>query len=149
VCTKGKKVGNSEAVLLQKLNLKPFEFGMEIKYVFDDGSILTPEVFKMSPDDIVAKFRKGVNNLASLSLAIGDVNELSVPHILLNGFKNIAAISLEADIKVKQLGAISASAPAKSAPAPTATKDAPKAEPKKEEKKEEVEEVALGDMFGD
>jgi len=148
VCTKGKKVGNSEAVLLQKLNLKPFEFGMEIKYVYDDGSILAPEVFKMSPDDIISKFRKGANNLAALSLAVGEVNELSVPHMLLNGFKNIAAISLETDIKVKQLGATTSSAPAKVAPA--TGKDAPKAEPKKEEKKEEIqEEVALGDMFGD
>jgi len=68
VCTKGKKVGNSESVLLQKLNLKPFEFGMEIKLVYDDGSILTPEVFKMSADDIIAKFRKGANNLAAVSL---------------------------------------------------------------------------------
>jgi len=148
VCTKGKKVGNSEAVLLQKLNLKPFEFGMEIKYVYDDGSILTPEVFKMSPDDIVAKFKKGVNNLAALSLVIGDINEASVPHMLLNGFKNIACISLESDIKVKQLGAASSGAPAKSAPAPS---NAPSkgAEPKKEEKVEVQEEVALGDMFGD
>jgi len=146
VCTKGKKVANSEAVLLQKLNLKPFEFGMEVKFVYDDGSILTPEVFKMSPDDIIAKFRKGVNNLASLSLAVGDVNELSVPHLLLNGFKNIAAISLETDIKLKQLGALTA-APAKSAPAPA--KEEKKNEHKKEEKKEEQEEVALGDMFGD
>jgi len=146
VCTKGKKVANSEAVLLQKLNLKPFEFGMEVKFVYDDGSILTPEVFKMSPDDIIAKFRKGVNNLAALSLAVGDVNELSVPHLLLNGFKNIAAISLETDIKVKQLGALS-SAPVKSAPAPA--KEEKKNEPNKEEKKEEPEEVALGDMFGD
>jgi len=148
VCTKGKKVGNSESVLLQKLNLKPFEFGMEVKFVYDDGSILTPEVFKMSPDDIISKFRKGANNLAALSLAVGDINELSVPHMVLNGFKNIAAISLEADIKVKQLGAASASAPAK-VEAPKGGKEAPKAEPKKEEKKEEVEEVALGDMFGD
>jgi len=120
---------------------------MEIKFVYDDGSILTPEVFRMSPDDILSKFRKGVNNLAALSLAIGDINELSATHMLLNGFKNIAAISLEADIKVKQLGAAS-SGPAKSAPAP-ATTGAKVPEPKKEEKKEEVEEVALGDMFGD
>jgi len=70
-----------------------------------------------------------------------------VPHMLLNGFKNIAAISLEADIKVKQLGAPSASAPAKSAPAPA--KEEKKNEPKKEEKKEEPAEEALGDMFGD
>jgi len=124
---------------------------MEIKFVYDDGSILTPEVFKMSPDDILAKFRRGCNNLAALSLGVGDVNELSVPHMILNGFKNIAAISLEVDIKVKQLGALSSgSAPPKadtkaSAPA----KQEEKKPEKKEEKKEEVEEVALGDMFGD
>jgi len=120
---------------------------MEIKFVYDDGSILTPEVFKMSPDDIIGKFRKGVNNLASLSLAIGDINEVSVPHMLLNGFKNIAAISLEADIKVKQLGAVSSGAPAPAKAAPG--KEAPKVEAKKEEVKEQQEKVALGDMFGD
>jgi len=148
VCTKGKKVANSESVLLQKLNLKPFEYGMEVKFVYDDGSILTPEVFKMSPDDIIAKFRKGANNLAALSLAVGEVNELSVPHMVLNGFKNIAALSLETGIKVKQLEGLS-SAPAKTASAP-AKDDKKAAEPKKEEKKEEQqEEVALGDMFGD
>jgi large subunit ribosomal protein LP0 len=120
---------------------------MEVKFVYDDGSILTPEVFKMSPDDILAKFRAGVNNLASLSLAVGDINELSVPHMLLNGFKNIAAISLETDIKVKQLGALT-SAPVQ-APADNKA-SAPKEAAKKVEevKKEEVEEAALGDMFG-
>lgn len=148
MCTKGKKVANSEAVLLQKLNLKPFEYGMEVKFVYDDGSILTPEIFKMSPDDILNKFRQGVTNMTALSLSVGSVNSLSVPHMILNGFKNIAAISLEADIKVKQLGAMT-SAPAKSnAPAPKA--EAPKTEaPKKEEPKPQEEEVALGDMFGD
>jgi large subunit ribosomal protein LP0 len=148
VCTKGKKVLHSESVLLQKLNLKPFEYGMEVKFVYDDGSLLTPEVFKMSPDDILAKFRKGANNLAALSLAVGDVNELSVPHMILNGFKNLAAISLETGAKLPQLGAMSTAAPSKPAQAPA--KDDKKApEPKKEEKKEEQEEVALGDMFGD
>jgi len=149
VCTKGKKVGNSEAVLLQKLNLKPFEYGMEVKFVYDNGNILAPEIFRMSTDDLLGKVRKGVSNLACISLAIGDVNEVSVPHMILNGFKNIASISLEVDIKLKQLGAI-ASAPAKSAPAQGKT-DAPKVEaPKAPEKKEEVvEEVAIGGMFGD
>jgi len=122
---------------------------MEIKYVYDDGSILTPEVFRMSPNDIISKFRKGVNNLAALSLAVGEVNELSVPHMVLNGFKNIAAISLETDIKVKQLGAVSSGAPAQAAPVKAPAKDEKKPEPKKEEKKEEHEEANIGGMFGD
>jgi len=152
VCTRGKKVGNSEAVLLQKLNLKPFEYGMEIKYVYDDGSVMTPEVFKMSPDDILSKFRKGVSNLAALSLSVGEINELSVPHMVLNGFKNIAAISLETDIKVKQLGAVAAGgAPSKPADGPAKPVTGGTAKPPEPApvKKEEVEEVALGDMFGD
>jgi len=65
--------------------------------------------------------------------------------MLLNGFKNIAAISLETDIKLKQLGSLlAAPAPTKSAPA---TKEV-KAEPKKEEKKEEPVDENMGDMFG-
>jgi len=119
---------------------------MEVKTVYDDGSILTPEVFKMSPDDILAKFANGVKNLASLSLAVGEINELSVPHMLLNGFKNLACISLEADVKVKQLGALTA------APAKTEKKDEKTVEKKVEkveEKKPEETEQNLGNMFGD
>jgi large subunit ribosomal protein LP0 len=40
VCTVGKKVKASEAALLKKLNLKPFEYGMKIYTVYDDGSII-------------------------------------------------------------------------------------------------------------
>jgi len=122
---------------------------MEVKIVYDDGSILTPEIFKMSPADILAKFRAGVNNLAALSLAVGEVNELSVPHMIVNGFKNLASISLETGIKLPQLGALT------SGPAPVQATDAKSApakkdeKPKEEPKKEEVEEAALGDMFGD
>jgi len=147
VCTKGKKVLNSESALLQKLNLKPFEYGMEVKYVYDDGSILQPEIFRMSPHDILAKFAKGLTNMAALSLALGEVNELSVPHMVKNGFKNLAAISLEADIKIKQLGALTAPAP--SAPAP-AKKDEKKDEKKAEKAPEKAPEEDMEpiDIFG-
>lgn len=84
--------------------------------------------------------------MAALSLAVGDINDLSVPHLIATAFKNVAAISLEADIKVKQLGSL-ASAPVKAAPAPSTGKVAEKPVEKKEEKKEEIEEN-LGDMFG-
>ena len=40
VCTKGKKVKASEAALLKKLNIKPFEYGINVTTVYDDGAIL-------------------------------------------------------------------------------------------------------------
>jgi len=161
VCEKGKKIGNSEAAILSKLNIKPFSFGMEILFVYDDGAILGPEVFNLDPAALLDKMRSAAKNIAAISLAIGQPNALSIPHMISGGFKNIISIALEADIKIKALANLSAAAPA----ATTTTTSAPA---KKEEakpgnfsnlysqtnafivEKEEEPDVGLGGgLFGD
>lgn len=151
VCTKGKKVANSEAVLLQKLNIKPFAYGMEIQYVFDDGTILTPDIFNMNPNDILDKFRSHAQKITSVSLAIGQPNALSVPHMIINSFKNIASIALESKLSFKQLESMQSSGPATTTTAADTKKDAAKKEePKKEEKPAEEEVgIDMGGMFDD
>lgn len=127
VCEKGKKVGNSEAAILQKLNIKPFSFGMEILFVYDDGAILTPEVFNQDPNALLTKIRAAANNIVAISLAIGEPNALSVPHMIANGFKKLAAIALETNIPVKMLEKMKSNAPAGgAAPAPAAAGGAAK-----------------------
>jgi len=59
--------------LLKKLNITPFEYGMELVGVYDNGSILDPEIVSITPSSILEKFRVGVNNIAALSL------ELNIP----------------------------------------------------------------------
>jgi len=147
VCDKGKKIGNSEAAILSKLNIKPFSFGMEIQFVYDDGAILGPEVFNLDPNAILEKIRGAAKQIAAISLAIGQPNALSLPHMLINGFKNIASIALEADIPLKALENLKSSAPA----AGTTTTAAPaKKEEAKPEVKEEEPDVGLGGgLFGD
>jgi len=145
VLEKGRKIGNSEAAILAKLNIKPFSFGMEILYVYDDGAILTPEVFNLDPETLLGKIRGAANQIAAISLALGLPNSLSIGHMMKNGFKNVVAIALESDIKIKQLANLG-SAPAAAPAAKTETKAAA---PKVEEKKEEPEEVDMGGMFGD
>ena len=49
----GKKVGNSEAVLLKKLGIRPFHFGLKIVSVYDGGSVYSAEVLKLTPDIIL------------------------------------------------------------------------------------------------
>merc|ERR1719198_2041676 len=46
VITSGLKVGSSEAALLTKLNIKPFEYGLTLKYVYEGG------IFPISVMDI-------------------------------------------------------------------------------------------------
>lgn len=127
VCTKGSPVGNSEATLLQKLNIRPFMYGMEIVAVYDDGSILSPEVVSLSPNDILEKFKSAASNISAISLAAGLVNEASVPHIVVNAFKNLAGLSLVSDYKIAALSNLSsASAPQQQAASAPAKKEEPK-----------------------
>merc|ERR1712048_224787 len=80
--------------------------------------------------------------ILQLSLAIGYPTTASVPHSIVNGFKNVAAVCLEADIDIPQIQTIKEylADPSKFAvaAAPAATEAA--VEEKKEEKKEESEE---------
>jgi large subunit ribosomal protein LP0 len=46
---------------------------MELVGVYDNGSILDPEIVSITPSSILEKFRVGVNNIAALSL------ELNIP----------------------------------------------------------------------
>lgn len=43
VCETNTRVTNSQAVLLQKLGIKPFEYGMEVVSCYDNGSILNKQ----------------------------------------------------------------------------------------------------------
>lgn len=149
VCTTGKKVGNSEAVLLQKLNIKPFAYGMEIQNVYDDGTILGPEIFNMNPNEILDKFRAHSQKITSISLALGRPNSLSAPHLFLNAFKNVASIALQSGLSFKLLDNLQSNSAKQQATTTTTVK---KEEPKKvEEKKVEVDEAPMdmGGMFDD
>ena len=95
VCTIGKKVKASEAALLKKLNFKPFAYGMKVLSVYDEGSILPQEVLNLDPASLLNKFSSGARNIAGLSLEAGYPISATIPLMISNAFKNIAALSLE------------------------------------------------------
>jgi large subunit ribosomal protein LP0 len=56
VLVPGQVVGPSEAALLEKMNLKPFSYGMEITDVYDDGCMLNRSVLNMDLDSLKTTF---------------------------------------------------------------------------------------------
>jgi len=145
------KVGASEAALLQMLNIKPFHYGLQISAVYDNGAVFSPEILDITDDDILKKFTSGISNIAAASLAIGYPTVASVPHSVVNAFKNVAAVCLEADIDIPQIAAIKEylADPSKFAVAAAPVEAAPAADDKKEEKKkEESEESGSDDDMG-
>ena len=147
VSTKGKKVKASEAALLKKLNIKPFEYGIKITTVYDDGTIVPEEIINLNPATLLEKFQSGVKNIAGLSLAAGYPIEATVPIIIANSFKNIAALSLESGFKIPELDNMVAAGSAPVAAQKEETKAAKKEEPKVEAPKEEDEDMEMGGLF--
>jgi len=149
------RVGASEATLLNMLNISPFTYGLKIQEVYDSGTVFHPEILDIKGEDLRKKFLDGVRNIAAVSLQIGYPTVASVPHSVLNGFKNVLAIAVTTEITFKEAQTAKeyladpskfAALAAAAAPAAAATSAAPA---KKEEKKEEKEESEDEDMgFG-
>lgn len=105
---KGDRVGSSEAALLQKLNIKPFTYGAEVRTVFEDGSIYDAALLSMTADDVITAFKRGVSTVASISLATGLPTVASLPHSILRGYKNVLQISIATDYTFPKSAAIKA-----------------------------------------
>jgi len=99
---KDERVGASEATLLNMLNVSPFTYGLKIQQVYDSGTIFSPEILDITPEDLRVKFLQGVRNIAAVCLAIGYPTVASVPHSIVNGVKNLIAIAVETDITFKE-----------------------------------------------
>merc|ERR1719183_907031 len=96
VITEGNKVGTSEAALLIKLGLKPFEYGLVIKYVYE-GAVFPPSVLDITDDTLMGLFAQGCGQISALSVGIGYLNEISLQHYITSAVKNVLAVAIEAD----------------------------------------------------
>merc|ERR1712226_1529049 len=90
----GQKINQSQAALLDKLKIRPFEYKMEVKNFLDNGKL----------------FNAKAQNLVALSLGSGYVTSAAAPHLISNAFKNLAAVSLAAKYDLPQLAALKAAA---------------------------------------
>jgi len=157
----GDKVSPSAAVLLTKLNIKPFEYGMEVEQVYQDGSVFAAAVLDIKDEVLIGRFLAGIANMASFSREVGIPTDAGMPHAFGNAFRNIAALVADADVIFKEVeevkkfledpDAYAAANPAAAAPAASTSANAGGAA-KKEEKKvveeEEEEEDMDFDLFG-
>jgi len=93
----GTKVGASEATLLNKLNISPFTYGLTITQIYDNGTTFQPEVLDIEESTLIEHISNSIKTIASISLAINYPTIASVPHSLINSYKNLLAISIETE----------------------------------------------------
>ena len=144
------KITAGQAALLDKLKIRPFEYKMHIKKVLDGGALYPPAVLNITLDSVREAFAKGAANLTAISLATGYTVSSATPHLVINAFKNLAAISFGSGYSfpaAEKLLSAANSRPA--ATAGPATSAAPaKVEAAKAPEPEPEVDVDMGDLFG-
>jgi len=99
----GDKVSPSAAVLLNKLAIKPFEFGMEVSQVYQDGMVFAAAVLDIKDDVLIQKFMAGIANMAAFSRELGIPTEVGLPHMFGNAFRNVASLIADIDFTFKEV----------------------------------------------
>jgi len=98
----GAKVGSSESTLLTMLEKKPFSYGLVCNNVYEDGKVYQAKFLDVPPSEVLQRFYAGISTVAAISLATGVPTLASVPHSILNSFKNLIAIALETKYEFDQ-----------------------------------------------
>jgi len=151
---KGEKVGRSAAELLVMLSIKPFYYGIKVNYVYRQGDVFPADVLDISTSDVAVAFNAAVREVAALCLALNYPTAASVPHSIMDAYKNMLAVGLATPNysweNLEKVKAILADPSAfASAAAPAAAGDAaPAAVEAEPEPEEEESSVAAGGMFG-
>ncbi|ORM39778.1 60S acidic ribosomal protein P0 [Babesia sp. Xinjiang] len=100
------RVTASSATLLQKLNMKPFSYGLKIEKFYDTGHLVEASALDITEEDILDSVKAAVTNVNAFSLAIGFPTKLSITHSLIGAFKNCVSLALETDICFKEMEGI-------------------------------------------
>lgn len=93
----GDRVGASEAALLDKLNIRPFEYGLKISTIYDNGSTFGAEVLDIDDSVLTNLFCTAIRNVAAVSLSLGYPTTASLPHVFGNTFKDLCSIVVGLD----------------------------------------------------
>lgn len=93
----GAKVGASEAALLNMLGISPFTYGMTVVQVYSDGNAFPSSVLDIEESSLIEHYLSGIKTIAAISLAAHYPTRASVPHSLVNGYKELLAVAISID----------------------------------------------------
>jgi len=151
VCTKGEKITASAVALLNKLNIRPFEYGITVDTVYENGATYAVKFLDMAEGDLINMFTSAASRVAAISFALGYINQVTLPHSFGRAFRMIVSIALETGYDFDELKAVKEAIanPGTSAPAAGGGADKKAAVAAKEPEPEPEEEAAPAvDLFG-
>ena len=142
LCPKGEVVSETVSAMCRLLDIIPFEYAMELDWVYSDHQLIPKEIIEMKDDEIMNGFTANIRFMTALSVEAGLPNKLSVPHFIVNTFKMMMAIGEEGGYEFKELK----EAKEAQANAPVVEEEKKEEEDKEDEESEEEEDDDSFDM---
>ena len=65
--------------------------------MYDGGAIFDPKVLDITDEDLLRTVNAAIANVTAVSLGASVATLVAVPHLVINGFKNVLAVALEID----------------------------------------------------
>jgi len=101
LCEKGKKVGCSEAALLQMLDMKPFSYGISVVQCFN-GVMFPPSLLEFSETPLFSSMSDILGKQEAMTTALSYPSLQSFPDVVARGFRNLVAVSLETNYEFNE-----------------------------------------------
>ena len=98
----GEKIPADIAQMLTRLEIFPVEIGMTLHAVYEDGSVLKPEVLDIDIDAFKSKMAQASNNAFNLAVETAWTTELTINSLLMKAYKDAFVIALEKGIVNKE-----------------------------------------------
>ena len=165
VAKKGDVINDVVANVLQKVDIKPMEIGMNLVAAYENGFVFDKEVMSVSEEEYISNMQKAYTQSFNLAFNANILVKEIVPHKLFDAHTKALNLAINANILnketvstllqkanmqmlsiagtlPKEAGGIESAAPASEAPKEEKRKD------DKEENKEENAAAGLGALFG-
>jgi large subunit ribosomal protein LP0 len=94
IISKGERVTAGQADVCAQVGLCPFEYGLLVKKVYNEGSLFEPAVLDLTDDKLKSIFAQSLGKVAALSLELGIPTFASMPHMLSGAFRHVLAMLL-------------------------------------------------------
>ena len=103
VAKKGEKIGELVAKGMQKLDIKPFEVGMNVVAAFEEGMLYLRDVLDIDEKKMEAQFAQGYRNALNLSTEIAYPTVANIEILLVKAVRNARGLAIDANIYEKEV----------------------------------------------
>ena len=101
-CKAGEKITRDLADVLALLKIEPMEIGLDLSYVWEDGTIYGKGVLDVSVEDYTNELARCVTYGVNLSVNTGYPTKLTAPLMIQKAFAEARTLAIEADVIEKE-----------------------------------------------